>query len=129
MGKPTEEGSYAAAKAAEYEEIVSKQKDYARELAARLEAGGEASSFDRRFLASLLRNWATNLKTTAPRKRGQQPAFNHFDAQFLYLAWTVSGHMKKAVALAKVAEMYDVSIEAMRECVKKTPTGMKAFFE
>ncbi|MCX7071142.1 MAG: hypothetical protein NTW01_09140 [Gammaproteobacteria bacterium] len=128
-GKPTEEGSYADEIAAEYAALASRQRDYFRQLATRVETGEEVSELDRKLLASLVRHWADTLKLKPPRRRGQQPLFNHFDAQFLYYAWTVPGRMKKAVALAKVAEQYGVSIEAMRACIKKTPAGMKEFFE
>ncbi len=112
----------------EYAEVVEQQRDSVRAIAEKMDTGIALDRGESLLAAAILLGWARDLKDTPPRKRGQPPQFNHFDAQFLYLAYVNKGRMKKSVAVATIAELFGVTIEAMKQCIKKTPEGVKALF-
>jgi len=120
--------SYWDAYLAEEAEVAERQRAIARAIAQKLLDGTPLHHAEAMVAAAILRGWADALKDAPQRKRGQPPLFNHSDAQMLYLAYVSEGHMKKSVALAKIAEQYGVTVEAMKDCIKKAPGGMKAFF-
>lgn len=130
MGRKADaENAYQAAVLAEYAEIARNQRDWARVLAAKIEAGEMLQPLDAMFVASIVRLWADNLKDQPPRKRGQLPKFNHADAAMLFFAWTETKRMTKTAAIAKLAERYGVTVEAMSAVIAKRKNSQwRAFF-
>lgn len=96
------------------------QREHARAIADRLERGESLDGIPGRpgaFAAAIIRHWADNLPDTRPRGRGREPTFPEGSAA-LMVEFKVAEGMSRRAAIAKVAEFYDVTTEAIAKAIK-----------
>jgi hypothetical protein len=98
------------------------QRELARKIADVLERGECLDSLEyptayRKFAANILRLWADNHPDNPPRARGRAPTFPSGSAA-LMVAFDVAEGMSRRAAIAKTAEFYGVSTEAITKAIK-----------
>lgn len=103
----------------EYAKVAQDQREWARNLADKIERGEPLDTgLDRKVAAAILRGWADNLPDTAPRKPGQAPKVDAGEVAMQVAVLRVQG-IAKGRAIAQVAEDWGVSDEAIRKALKK----------
>lgn len=105
----------------EYERLASVQKEWARRIADRIEAGDVADldAAELGFVAAVVRKWAEQLPLKPARKRGAAPKFDSGEAAARFAKLTEIDGMSASAAYAKLAEDVDVSVEAMKKAIAK----------
>ena len=103
----------------EYAEVARSQRKYAREVADKIEHGGELDSMAGGFTAAILRAWADNLSDVQKRPRGQAPRFDAGNVALEFAALVKGKGVAKDSALGIIAGRYGVSVEAIRKSLRK----------
>lgn len=103
----------------EYARVARSQRMALRRMANLIEQGKPLENdMQRRFAAEALRAFAAEIPDEPPKKRGQQPKFNHAMAavEFDFFSKTLRS---ENAAIEKLAAQYGVSVQAMRKALKK----------
>jgi|SRR6185437_3265820 len=109
--------------------VFMHQREYASEIADKLEAGEVLDDLMARdYAIGLLRWWAKQPEIKPKRKVGRPNKFMHDEAALLVEIY-VRKDMKRRVAEEKVAEMYEVSREAVRDIPQKHKAEAVAFLD
>ncbi len=113
--------------------MVDQQRAMFVRLADAVAAGEELSRLDRKVVAAALKLAASNLPDSPPRSRGSahRARFPHGDAVLEYYAMirNPTRPIKKTPAVEALAEKYGVSIEAIKDAIKKHGPAAEALFE
>ena len=101
-----------------YRRIVGGQRAKALAMAEKVEQGQDLDEIERKSIASLLRNWATNLSDKPKGKQGPKPKFDPGGEAFIYAAYRFQG-MRHGEAIALIADRVGASETAVVKGVKK----------
>lgn len=107
----------------EYERTARNQRAYFSELADKLITDApleeSLSLFDRVWAAGAIRAYASQIPLKKPGSRGQAPRLDPGKVAVEFALETVNKGVPKSVAIARLAEKWDVSDEAIRKALKK----------
>jgi hypothetical protein len=105
----------------QYAELVRRQRARILRIAGKCAGAGLLRRPERQTVAAILREWANRMSETRPRKRGQQPQFDHGEAalEFAMMVYGVEPGQGTSIAYADLAERYGVSLEAMKQAITK----------
>ncbi len=121
--EPPEPGLTFLTNPEEYERIARSQKAYFEELADKLITDAPLeellNTFDRVWAAGAIRAYASQIPLAEPRLRGQRPKVDPGAVALQYALKTIKQGTPKSVAIAELAEEWDVSDEAIRKALKK----------
>jgi hypothetical protein len=100
--------------------IVKAQRDFIDSIADRVEKGEPfARAAERKLIAGILRAWAKRIPDAPPNKRSVAARMDPGHVA-IHFACLVNGQGRsKSAATGELAEIYDVSPEAIREAIAK----------
>lgn len=106
--------------AEEYARIAESQRKYINALADQVSQGKPLESeFSREFVAGILRVFADQIPHKQPRKRGQAPIIDSGDVAVRFALLVNTKNKSKNEAHKELAEIFDVSVEAIKKSLKK----------
>lgn len=100
----------------EYKRVVESQRQFAHEIAHKIEAGDTLEPMARDFAAVVLRHWADKVLSDKPKgKQGPPPKFDPAAEAMLFAAHRgLKGDAQKDI-IASIADRVGVSEEAVRK--------------
>lgn len=102
-----------------YAQIMRRQREQIEEIAAKLE-GGESLNEDETGIAVwAMRTGAASLPDKPPKRAGNPGKLPDGEVALTFAAKVIRQGKSKSQAREELAELYDVSVEAIRQCLKK----------
>lgn len=100
--------------------IVKAQRDFIESIADRVDKGEPFKrAAERKLIAGILRAWAKQIPDAPPKSRGAAATMDPGRVA-IHFACLVNGEGRsKSAATGELAEIYDVSPEAIREAIAK----------
>ncbi len=112
-----------------YARTVRRQRAWLNEIANRIEQGEPLDKLERSLVAQIVRGRADRMDESLPRKPGRAPRANWSAVALEFELLVRAKKMSKSAARGHLAEKYDVSIEAVRQGLKKNGAAAGAVLD